>query len=66
MPGKIKQMIDTIIKQKSGGNAAVEDSTKVKIILKGVIVTKYTDNSDDDPVVIAKLQGIAKEMGVTL
>jgi hypothetical protein len=56
MPGKIIQMIDFIIKQRAQNNPMLERVIKTKLILKGINPSKYNTQSDDDPVVINKLQ----------
>jgi hypothetical protein len=56
MPGRIKQMIDFIIKQRAQGNPMLERVIKTKLILKGINPSKYNLESADDPAVINKLQ----------
>jgi hypothetical protein len=64
MPGKIKLMIDTTIAKRSKGNPTVALTTKTKLVLKGINPDRYTNTSEDDPVVIGKLEKIAAELGV--
>lgn len=66
MAGKIKEMIDKLIQEKSKGNQVIENCIRTKLILKGVTVNKYTSTSPDEPEVIANISKIAKEFGVTL
>lgn len=66
MAGKIKAMIDAIIKERSQGNPSLESTTRTKLLLKGIDPSKYSDQSDDDPAVIAKIKQCAQEMGVAL
>ena len=61
MPGKIKQMIDFIIKQRAQDNPMLERVIKTKLILKGINPSKYDTQSDDDPVIINKLQILINE-----
>jgi len=56
MPGRIKQMIDFIVKQRAQDNPMLERVIKTKLILKGINPSKYNTQSDDDPVIINKLQ----------
>jgi hypothetical protein len=56
MAGKIKQMIDFIIKQRAQGNPMLERVIKTKLILKGINPSKYNTQSDDDSMIINKLQ----------
>lgn len=62
MAGKIKQMIDTIITQRTKGNSMLVGVIKTKLMLKGIDPGKFTAQSPDDPAIIAKLDAIAKEM----
>lgn len=64
MVGKIKRMIDQIINEKSKQDPTLAHSVSAKICIKGVIPKKYDENSPDDPVIIERLVGIAKELGV--
>lgn len=66
MAGKINSMINAIVEAKSRGNSIIASSTRTKIILKGVNVSNYNANSPDDPIVIKKLENIAKEFGVKI
>ena len=62
MAGKIKQMIDTIISQRSKDNPMLAGVIKTKLMLKGIDPAKYTAQSDDDPTIIAKLAAVVKEL----
>jgi hypothetical protein len=66
MAGQIRQMIDTIIRERSKGNATVAMTTKTKIILKGISPDSYNTGSEDDPKVIARVKEIANELGISL
>jgi hypothetical protein len=66
MAGKIKKIIDKIVSERSKGSETIAATTRTKLILKGIKTSSFTDLSPDDPVVIAKLQEVAKEMGVQL
>ena len=61
MAGKIKQMIDAFVKQRAQGNTVLEGVVKIKLILKGIDPKIYTPQSEDDPVIIAKLEELIKE-----
>jgi hypothetical protein len=56
MAGKIKNMIDYIIRQRAQDNPMLERVIKTKLILKGINPSKYNLQSDDDPVIIKKLE----------
>lgn len=62
MAGKIKRMIDSVIAQRAGGNPMLEKILKTKMILKGVNPDKYTLESDDDPVMMEKLERMLREL----
>lgn len=66
MAGQIKQLIDKIVEARSNGNQITAGSIKAKLCLKGIIVNKYTELSEDDPVIIKKIHDIAKEFNVEL
>jgi hypothetical protein len=58
MAGKIRQMIDLIMDRKAKGNPRMEDILKAKMMLKGIHPNKFTEQSDDDPAILAKLQSM--------
>ncbi len=62
MAGKIKQMIDSIISQRSKDNPMLVGVIKSKLMLKGIDPNKFTATSDDDPAIIAKLETVMKEL----
>jgi len=64
LAGKIKEMIDSIIQNRSKGNPAIAEMTKAKFILKGVNPDKYDKVSIDDPIIIEKLLIVAKQLNV--
>jgi len=62
LAGKIKEIIDRIIQERSKGNPAIAEMTKAKFILKGVNPNKFSKCSEDDPVIIEKLITIARQL----
>ena len=62
MAGKIRQMIDSIITQRAKDNPMLDRVIKTKLILKGINPNKYTIQSDDDPVVLAKLEKMIADL----
>jgi len=62
MAGEIKQLIDFIISQRAKDNPMLERVIKTKLILKGINPIKYTQMSDDDPVILAKLEKMMQEL----
>lgn len=66
MVGKIKRMIDTLIEKRSNGNPTIVNTTRAKLRLKGISLDNYTWSSEDDPVIIEKLNNLAKEWEISL
>lgn len=65
MAGKIREIIDQIIEERSKGNPAITEMTKAKLILKGLNPNRFDSCSNDDPIVIEKLLNIAKQLNVS-
>jgi hypothetical protein len=63
MAGKIRQMIDSVIAQRAMGNPMLEKIIKTKLILKGVNPNKYTLDSEDDPLILEKIEKMITELG---
>ena len=55
MAGRIKTMLDKLIGEKSKGDTVVANAIKVKLILKGIPVDKFTADSPDDQEIIKKI-----------
>lgn len=66
MSGKVKDLIDKIIAERSKGSTTIAATTRTKLMLKGIDVDKFTKTSPDDQTVIDKLNAIAKEMNIKL
>lgn len=64
MPGKIKDIIDNIIQERSKGNPVIAEMTKAKLILKGINPSKFDSYSADDPVIMEKLLNISHLLNV--
>ncbi len=62
MPGKIRRLIDLIISQRTQDNPMLERVIKTKLILKGINPNKYTLESEDDPLIIAKLEKMMNDL----
>ncbi|HOP40437.1 MAG TPA: hypothetical protein PLI53_05290 [Geobacteraceae bacterium] len=62
MAGKIRQMIDSVINQRAKDNPMLERVIKTKLILKGINPNKYTLQSEDDPLIIGKLEKMVAEL----
>ncbi|MGE3728263.1 MAG: hypothetical protein AB7I41_22100 [Candidatus Sericytochromatia bacterium] len=44
----------------------MEKLTKTKLLVKGIRVETFTPISEDDPVMLQKVQQVAQDFGVTL
>lgn len=66
MAGQIRRLLDEIIQERSRGDKLIANTTKAKLILKGMDPNKFGPNSEDDPYIIAKVRQIAQELGVTI
>jgi len=66
MAGEIKRMIDRIIEARSQGNQALVSSTRIKLVMKGIHPDRFDQTSPYDPVIVAKLQKLAQDLGLTL
>ena len=62
MAGKIKQLIEGIIAERSKGNEMLAKVVKTKLILKGINPAHYSDQSDDDPAIIKKLENMQQNL----
>ncbi len=59
-------MIQSVIAQKSKGNAVIANTVRTKMYLKGIAIDKYTTVSPDDPAVVQKIREVAKEFGIVV
>ncbi len=66
MAGRIKKHLDEIISSVSNNNTIIQNTTRTKLILKGLDPSKYNESSSDDPVILAKVQQVAQEFKVKL
>jgi len=64
--GKAKLLIDELIEKKSNGNSFQESNIKMKLIFKGIIPDKITENTPDSDDVIEKIMQVAKDFNITL
>ncbi len=56
MSGKIKIMIEEILRERTRGNEMLVKAVNTKLMLKGINPVKYDEFSFDDPVIIEKLE----------
>ena len=61
--GNIKKVIDAIIIRKGKGDPLLVINIRKKLVLKGINPSRYTYETIDDPVVLAKLRDLAKDFG---
>lgn len=64
MAGQIKLLLEQIILTKSFGDPILHKMTKVKLLIKGINVDDFDDESEDDPDMIRRLCDIAAEFGL--
>ena len=62
MAGRIKQMIDGILARRAKDNEMLGRVIKTKLILKGINPERYSAQSFDDPIIIAKLEKMAQDL----
>lgn len=64
MAGKIKEIIDQIVEERSRGNRALAATARTKLLLKGIDPERYTRDSEDDPAVLQRLHEIARDLNI--
>jgi len=64
--GKAKKLIDELIEKKAQGNAFQVSNVKMKLLFKGIIPDKITNDTPDTDEIIAKIYEVAKEFNITL
>jgi hypothetical protein len=66
MSGQLKSMIDRVVQERAKGSPTLAVTTRAKLMLKGIPVNDFTDESPDDPAMIQRIRTAAGEMGVSL
>ncbi|HTS37693.1 MAG TPA: hypothetical protein VMH04_18605 [Candidatus Solibacter sp.] len=66
MAGEIKRLLDQIIQQRARGDELIVQTTQAKLIFKGINPSRFTSDSPDEPIIIAKIKAIAADLGVNL
>lgn len=64
MAGKIRQLLDRVIDQRSQGDAILAITTTTRIILRGVDPARFDANSEDDPMILERVRDMALEFGI--
>ena len=65
MSVKIMEMIDSFISRNMEKNSMLAKIAKAKMVLHGINPNKLSAEQYDDPLIIAKLEKLAKELGVS-
>jgi hypothetical protein len=66
MKGEAKKIIDIIVMARSKGDPAMMSIVRTKLILKGLNPSRFSADSDDDPLIIDKLKQAAREFEVAI
>lgn len=66
MAGRVKSILEAIIEHRAKGNPTLVAVTKTKLILKGLNPDKYGAQTPDDPVVLKKVEGLARQLGLNV
>jgi hypothetical protein len=62
MSSRIREMIDSLINSNAEKNPALANIIKAKLILNGINPKGLTAEAIDDPIIIAKLEKLAREL----
>ncbi|MGD0844586.1 MAG: hypothetical protein ABSA06_09505 [Geobacteraceae bacterium] len=62
MPGNIKEIIERIISEKEKDNKMLVAIIKAKLILKGIYLDRLTSASCEDPLIIARIEEVIKQI----
>lgn len=63
---RTKQLIDELIQKKAGGNSFQECNVKMKLMFKGIMPDKITDETPEDDEIISKIFEVADQFNVVL
>jgi len=63
---KAKQLIDELIEKKAQGNAFQVSNIKMKLMFKGIMPDKITDQTPDTNEILSKIYEVAKDFNITL
>jgi len=66
MTGQVKELLDKIILNQNRINPLLAEIFKTKLLLRGVNVLNYNQNSFDDSAAIEKIQQLVKELNINL
>lgn len=63
---RAKQLIDELIQKKANGDRFQASNVKMKLIFKGIIPDKITNDTPDDDEIISKIFEVANQFNITL
>ncbi len=63
---RAKQLIDELIEKKAKGNNFQVNNIKMKLMFKGIMPDKITDDTVDNEEIISKIFEVAKQFNVEL
>jgi len=66
MAGKINRQVHLILNEVAKYNPIIMNTTRTKLISKGIDPNKFSLDSPDDPEILEKLKSIAEEFGVKI
>jgi hypothetical protein len=61
MAGRVRQLIDEILRERAGDDATLVAMTRIKMTLKGIDVDAWTRESPDDPATLSVLEHMRDE-----
>ena len=64
--GQAKQLINELIEKKAQGNSFQVSNIKLKLIFKGIIPDKITDETEDTEELISKIHEVADNFNIKL
>jgi len=64
--GQAKQLINELIEKKAQGNSFQVSNIKLKLIFKGIIPDKITDETEDTEELISKIYEVADNFNIKL
>lgn len=64
MAGEIKRRLEKLVEEVAKGNPLIRTTTKTKLIIKGLDPDKFSENTEDDPDVLKRVDEIAQEFNV--
>ena len=66
MAGTVKRVLEAIIATRGQNNPTFIETTRAKLILKGLNPAKFSESTPDDPAQVAKARQMAAEFGVNV